>query len=115
MVLLAPLGISPGQARALRVIGRGEGALRMSEVAARLDIAARSATGVVDSLEGMGLVSRTVDSGNRRVVLVGVTAEGEKVLGAMVSARLEAGEEVFSGLSFEDRDRLLEVLRKLDS
>ena len=45
----------------------------MSELAARLDIARRSATSVVDELVERGLVERHADPADRRAVAVVVT------------------------------------------
>jgi hypothetical protein len=52
---LAPWDITPGQLRALRVLGH-HGTLRMHELSDHLRIAARSTTEVVDALESRGLV-----------------------------------------------------------
>ncbi|MFC7649476.1 MarR family winged helix-turn-helix transcriptional regulator [Streptosporangium lutulentum] len=48
---LGPLGMSPGQARALRVIVGSESPLKMVQLAERLKIVPRSVTSVVDALE----------------------------------------------------------------
>ena len=52
---LAPLGLTPAQERALRVISRSEEPLRMTELADRLGIVPRSVTTVIDALEQAGL------------------------------------------------------------
>jgi DNA-binding MarR family transcriptional regulator len=48
---LAPLGLTPAQERALRMIARSEEPLRMTEIADRLHIVPRSLTTVIDDLE----------------------------------------------------------------
>src|SRR5262244_3533693 len=55
---LAPLGLTPGQGRALGVIVRAGDGIRMADLAGKLDIVPRSATSVVDGLEEHGLVLR---------------------------------------------------------
>ena len=48
---LAPLGLTPAQERALRIITRSEEPLRMTELADHLGIVPRSVTTVIDALE----------------------------------------------------------------
>ncbi len=66
---LAPWDITPSQFRALHVLQHHE-ALRLSDLSGHLHIAPRSATEVVDALEGRGLVERRADPGDRRATLV---------------------------------------------
>ncbi|WP_206681142.1 MarR family winged helix-turn-helix transcriptional regulator [Actinomadura sp. J1-007] len=67
---LAPLGLTPAQSRALRVIVGSRVPLRMVDLAGQLDIVPRSATSIVDALESAGLVTRAPDPANRRSLLV---------------------------------------------
>src|SRR5580692_2523258 len=73
---LAPLGLTPAQERALRLITRGDEPLRMTELAERLGIVPRSLTTVVDALEEAGLVGREIDPRNRRAILLHLTERG---------------------------------------
>ena len=115
MTRLAPLGLTPGQARALRFLGHAPEPLRMAELAERLGIVPRSATTVVDALEAAGLATRTPDPGNRRSTLVTPTDAGTAVLERMARARREAAAEVFATLSPDQRDTLRELLAALDA
>ncbi|MEV6135467.1 MarR family transcriptional regulator [Nocardia sp. NPDC051990] len=112
---LAPMGITPGQARALRIIGHHDEPLRMAALADHLGIVPRSATTVVDALEAAGLVSRAPDPTNRRSTLVTLTDSGRTTLSQMAAARRAAAEEVFASLSTEQRTTLRELLAALDS
>src|ERR1700722_10356984 len=76
---LAPLGLTPAQERALRIISRSDEPLRMTELADRLGIVPRSLTTVVDALEDAGLVRREIDPRNRRAILLHLTDEGAAV------------------------------------
>ena len=58
---LEPLGLTFGQARALRLLARADEPLRMGELAVRLEVVPRSATAMVDALEAAGLVERRAD------------------------------------------------------
>ncbi|MEV5832969.1 MarR family transcriptional regulator [Nocardia sp. NPDC052112] len=112
---LAPMGITPGQARALRIIGHHDAPLRMAALADHLGIVPRSATTVVDALEAAGLVARAPDPINRRSTLVTLTVPGRAALSRMAAARRAAAEEVFASLNTEQRTTLRELLATLDS
>ena len=98
--------------RALRVLMR-HGAMRLSELSGQLQIAARSATEVVDALEARGLAERRPDPGDRRATLVGVTEHGASVLEAIRVARGTEAERAFDRLSRTNRGHLARILRKL--
>jgi DNA-binding MarR family transcriptional regulator len=112
---LAPLGLTPAQSRALRIIGRDPEPLRMSALAERLGIVPRSATTVVDALVTAGLITRTTDPANRRSTLVSPTEAGRRTLGRMSEARREAAAETFAALSPEQRETLRELLAALNA
>src|SRR6201999_1069854 len=101
---LAPLGLTPAQERALRLITRSDEPPRMTELADRLGIVPRSLTTVIDALEEAGLVRREVDSRNRRATLVHLTEQGAAVRDDMREARRSAAEELFASLADEDRE-----------
>lgn len=109
---LAPWDITPGQLRALRVLGH-HGAQRMSELSDHLHIAARSTTEVVDALESRGLVERRPDQVDRRATLAELTERGESVLSAIRVARGTEAERVFNRLSEADKAHLARILRTL--
>lgn len=111
---LVPLGLNPGQARALRALDRADRALRMVQLADELRIVPRSLTPVVDALEEAGLVSREVDPADRRSTLVVITPRGRAMAEAARGARREAGEELFAVLSDEQREHLRELLTVVD-
>ena len=112
---LAPLGLTPAQERALRVITRSEEPPRMAEIADRLGIVPRSLTTVIDSLEAAGLVRREIDPRNRRAILLHLTERGAAVRDDLREARRRAAEELFARLSDEDRKALGDLLSVLDS
>lgn len=112
---LAPLGLTPAQARALRVILRAQEPLRMVQLAERLGVVPRSVTALVDGLEKAGLVIRAPDPSNRRSTLVVLTDEGRIVVRArMAEARRLAAEKLFAPLSPEQRETLRGLLSVLD-
>jgi DNA-binding MarR family transcriptional regulator len=113
---LAPLGLTPAQGRALRMIARSEDEepLRMTELADRLGIVPRSVTTVIDALEEAGLVRREIDPRNRRAILLRLTERGAGVRDDLREARRRAAEELFAPLSAADRKALAELLGRLD-
>ena len=112
---LAPLGLTPGQGRALSVLERAGGPLRMAKLADALRIVPRSATGVVEGLEEAGLVRRQTDPADRRSVLVSLTDAGRGTLDELAEARRQTAEELFGSLDPADQRRLLTLLARLDT
>ena len=72
-------GLSPTQQSALATIDAA-GPLTLGELAAAEQVAPPTITKVVAKLEDDGLVTRTVDADDRRVVRVAATAEGRRRL-----------------------------------
>jgi DNA-binding MarR family transcriptional regulator len=112
---LAPLGLTPAQERALRLITRGDEPPRMTELADRLGIVPRSLTTVVDALEEAGLVRREIDPRNRRAILLRLTDQGAAVRDGLREARRRAAEDLFAPLTAEERKTLAGLLARLDA
>jgi DNA-binding MarR family transcriptional regulator len=102
--------ITPSQARALRIVGELD-SVRLSALAERLRIAARSATEVVDALEERSLVARVPDPDDRRATCVVPTPAGAALREKLEEARRTATEQRLSVLSPEDRAELDRILR----
>lgn len=120
MQRLEPYGITPSQARALRVLAHAPGCeslepMRLSELADRLRIAPRSATTVVDALEEAGLVARTPDPADRRAVRVVLTDAGHAALDRIGQVRHEVAQEYFGPISPAAQDSLLRSLRAAEA
>jgi DNA-binding MarR family transcriptional regulator len=111
---LAPLGLTPAQERALRMVTRSEEPPRMAELADRLGIVPRSLTTVIDDLEEAGLVRREIDPRNRRAILLHLTERGAAVRDDLRQARRRAAEDLFAPLSAGDRNALGQLLATLD-
>ncbi|HTX70970.1 MAG TPA: MarR family transcriptional regulator [Thermoleophilia bacterium] len=110
---LAPLGLTFAQSRVLRMLSRSREPLRMSDIAARFEIAPRTATSMIDSLEAAGLVARSADPADRRSVLVSLAPDGLALVERMSSLRRQSAQELFGRLTAEQQDRLLELLTLL--
>jgi DNA-binding MarR family transcriptional regulator len=112
---LAPLGLTPAQERALRLMTRSEQPLRMTELADQLGIVPRSLTKVIDTPEEAGLVHREIDPRNRRAILLHLTERGKAVRDDMRQARRRAAEDLFAPLSVEERKTLTELLTMIST
>src|SRR5690349_16547364 len=109
---LAEWDVTPSQARALAVLRRG-GPLRLGALAERLRIAPRSATEVVDELAARALVERRPDPVDHRATLVALTAHGEEVATASLTARKTGASSLFSRLPPPDQEELARLLASL--
>jgi len=79
-------GVTPQQHQALLSITagyKGRTTINVGELAAHLLIEKHSAAELVDRLEKAGLVRRGRSKSDRRVVMLTVTAKGEKLLAAL--------------------------------
>jgi DNA-binding MarR family transcriptional regulator len=81
--LFREYGLTPSQYNVLRIL-RGEGQpLPILEVADRMLAAVPGITGLIDRLEGMGLLARRRCTEDRRVVFVEITPEALDLLGRL--------------------------------
>ena len=81
--LFREYGLTSSQYNVLRIL-RGEGKpLPILEVADRMIAAVPGITGLIDRLEGMGLVARERSTEDRRVVFVAITPKGLDLLGKL--------------------------------
>lgn len=111
---LAPWDVTPSQARALDVLTR-YGPMRLGALSELLRIAPRSATEVVDALEGARLVERGPDPDDRRAIVVALTGRGEEVAAGIRAARAAEAEGFFARLDQADRTSLARILQTLRS
>lgn len=98
------------QARAVFYLERHGRPARMADIAAALEVVPRSATSVIDELEGAGLATRAVDPLDRRSVLVSLTPTGAALLERVALARRRTAEATFSQLSASERRELTRLL-----
>src|SRR5947209_16861177 len=81
--LFREYGLTPSQYNVLRIL-RGEGKpLPILEVADRMLAAVPGITGLIDRLEGMGLLARRRCTEDRRVVFVEITPRALDLLGQL--------------------------------
>jgi DNA-binding MarR family transcriptional regulator len=82
----------------------------VGELAMELGVNSSNATRVCDRLEQLGLVRRRRSSADRRIVRVALTAEGTRVVEAVVSSRREDVRDVVERMSDLDAARAARAL-----
>lgn len=108
-----PNGLTSAQMRAMRVLIRRDGPMRMSELAAALGIVRRSATSVVDDLEQLHLAERVADPTDRRAVGVQLSDAGRKVMADARRRRRTAAGRVLGPLGETDLATLRSLLQRV--
>jgi DNA-binding MarR family transcriptional regulator len=99
--------LSPPQAMALSQLDRP---MPMRQLAQGLKCDASNITAIVDRLEERGLVERQVDSADRRIKKLVVTAKGE-ALRRRMRERVFDGVPVVAGLTAQQQGQLRDLLR----
>jgi DNA-binding MarR family transcriptional regulator len=101
--------LAPQQMIALRILGAGP--RKMGDLAQALFCDSSNVTGIVDRLEERGLVRRESAEGDRRVKLLVLTAEGEKMR-VEITKRMAEPPPPIAALSEEDQIALRDILRR---
>ncbi len=84
----------------------------MGMLAERTHQCSATLTGIIDRLLKMGLVERQRDESDRRLVLVRITERGQQVLHESLLGRFEALKRYLMQLDDENRQQLIQLLRK---
>ncbi len=87
--------------------------LKMSELSQRMMVTGGNVTGITDGLEKEGLVVREVDSADRRVYRVKLTAEGERQFRRMAAEHEKWVVDLFGVLSPRQKKQLMDLLGEL--
>ena len=81
--------------------------------AATMGISGSAATQLVDSSVREGLLSREVDSNDRRVMRISLTPSGRRRLESFRKARIEAMSELLAALGSHEIETFRDLLRKI--
>jgi DNA-binding MarR family transcriptional regulator len=90
-----------------------EGRIRMSELATKLGIKARTVTQFVDALELEALIIRTPDPDDRRATFLQLTDEAPPLIAQARASMSQASDQVLQSLSAEGRSQLQSLLYSL--
>src|SRR6476469_5781285 len=99
---LVPLGLRPRHLIALTVL-RDHGGMTQQALAAALQVDRTNLVGLLNELEGDGLVARTRSAEDRRRHLVALTDAGSTRLGQAELALAEVEDQVLGALDHEHR------------
>jgi DNA-binding MarR family transcriptional regulator len=109
---LAPFGVDGRELAVLARVG-GPQPLSQQQLAAQLEIDRTTMVGLVDALEGKGLVARRPHPDDRRKNAVELTGDGRRTLTEAGAAADAAQAEFLAPLGAAEADRFLADLRKL--
>jgi DNA-binding MarR family transcriptional regulator len=84
----------------------------MGVLAERTHQCSATLTGIIDRLIKMGLVERQRDESDRRLVLVRITEHGRRLVHESLLARFEALKRYLMQFDDENRQQLIQLLRK---
>jgi DNA-binding MarR family transcriptional regulator len=108
------------QAHGLSIVGfhalallEEAGPMPMSHLADELDVSLPNASGIIGRLAERGLVARSADPDDRRVVRVDLSTDGRALLGEMETARIERLRRLIGALDEQRQRRLLASVRDL--
>ena len=106
----------PGERMVLYFISRhtqSDGAgLMISEISKMLNLTSPTITQHINSLEAQGLVERLADPGDRRVVRIRLTEEGNHFFQRMEEGRLQLFVELVEHLGEEESVHFAETMKK---
>jgi len=89
------------------------GTIRMGDLAARLMVAPRTVTDLIDGLERDGFLRRVPDPSDRRAMLIELTPEIKANFDKISAVRKQFLEEMYSVLKLEEQEELIRLLSKL--
>lgn len=109
---LAPTGVT-GRDLAVLMLLDGHEPESQQQAAARLGVDRTTMVGMLDALEGKGLVARQADPADRRRNVVGLTDTGRQALARAAAASDEAERRFLSELSRPEARLLRELLSRV--
>ena len=111
--LLKGEGITVPQAFALKTLKEQGEACKMSDLAAMRFQSPASMTGIVDRLIHLGLVERSSDAHDRRVILLALTSKGEATLARAELKVQTMMRRFFEGIPAAERAVVMQMFEKL--
>jgi DNA-binding MarR family transcriptional regulator len=103
--------LTPSKLRGLELLAQHDG-LRVGELADRLGVDDTTATRLVDRLEELDLAERHGEEGDRRAILVGLTAAGRKLVAGVSAQRQQFFADVLASLEPDERIQLVRLTEK---
>jgi len=110
--ILTDFDITPPQFNALLHLDES-GAITMGELCQKMYLACSTATDLIDRMERNGLIERSRDTTDRRVIRLHITERGRKIIGEVMQARRRYLSGILTKMSDEDKTRLIESLEQI--
>jgi MarR family transcriptional regulator, lower aerobic nicotinate degradation pathway regulator len=107
-----PHGITPVQYAALQTV-RNSPNIDQRTLAGTIGFDTSTIAGVIDRLEARGLLLRNASADDRRVRLLTLTQDGEKLLDAVIPGMLRAQVRMLAPLTDKQRAEFMKALRTL--
>jgi len=104
--------LTPSQYNVLRILRGVEKPLPILEIADRMLAAVPGITGLIDRLEGMGLVARDRSTEDRRVVFVTITPKGLELVGSLDEPVSALHTKLLGHMSPDELRQLIGLLEK---
>jgi DNA-binding MarR family transcriptional regulator len=108
--VFAEYGLTTERFTLLAAVKGAGGSLRPVDLASLMDRSPNSVSMLVDRMVKEGLVKRTRDRKDRRVVNVALTRKGEDALAPAMGVGWELVNKILSALSDEDKNTLADLL-----
>lgn len=110
--VLKPAELSPTQYNVLRILRGAKEGLMCGEIAGRMITRDPDITRLLDRMEKRGLISRSREAKDRRVVLTRITRQGLKILAALDGPILAAHRKQLGHLGPARLQQLAHLLRE---
>jgi DNA-binding MarR family transcriptional regulator len=107
-----PAGLTLAQFHLLAPLHEA-GELPVGEVALAAGIATPTATRMLDGLTRAGIVTREHSSADRRVVKIGLTAKGKRLVRAKLQTVSTKRRAIYDSLTSRERDQAVALLKRL--
>lgn len=113
---LSQFGVSQGRFTILMLLNRMcEESVSPAELAEKSCVTRATISGLLDTMERDGLVTRTTSASDRRAVEVELTAEGQALVDAILPGYFARVEEMISPLDAAERKTFVTLLQKIQS
>lgn len=110
---LADYGMSSGRMRVMALLHCEDVPMSHSEIADRTNVTKGTVTGLIDGLERDGLVQRQSCCGDRRVMQVSLTKDGDQRIRELLPPHLKRLSVIMGQLTKQEQRKLLQLLDKV--
>jgi MarR family transcriptional regulator, 2-MHQ and catechol-resistance regulon repressor len=105
-------GVNPTEFAVLELLYH-KGDQPLQQIGGKILLASGSITYVVDKLEQKGLIVRKACEKDRRVTYASITEKGKQFIEKVFPEHEQTIHEIVSGLTVEEKEQLIELLKKL--